>query len=255
MNILFSLTWLAIGGTLRFFDFGKRTIPVAVWLSPIFLLHFSHANDPWIGMLAIWSVIFLAAFFAYRDVIPVPGIIYPLTVALISVSGTLPYLADRLLYARLPGFAAVMVFPIAWVIMEFITAHASPYTTWGSIAYTQYGDQPLMQLASVTGLWGISFLIVWFGSTVNWAWDKQFDWSIIQGELLAYAVTWSVVMLAGGMRLVWAKSSRTVRVATIRWPENILGTDTFMRLFASDPLSEKERINIQNAFGNLQNYF
>jgi apolipoprotein N-acyltransferase len=255
MNTLFSLTWLAIGGALRFFDFGKRTIPMAVWLSPIFLLHFSRANDPLTGMLAIWSVIFLAALFAYRDVIPVPGIFYPLIVAFISVTGTLPYLADRLLYARLPGFAAVMVFPIAWVIMEFITARTSPYTTWGSIAYTQYGDHPLMQLASVTGLWGISFLIAWFGSTINWAWDKQFDWSIIQGGLLAYAVLWSLVMLVGGMRLVRAKSPRTVRVATIGWPEDILGRDTFTRLFASEPLSEKERIDFQNAFGNLQNYF
>ena len=112
-----------------------------------------------------------------------------------------------------------------------------------------------MQLASVTGLWGISFLIAWFGSTINWAWDKQFDWSIIQGGLLAYAVLWSLVMLVGGMRLVRAKSPRTVRVATIGWPEDILGRDTFTRLFASEPLSEKERIDFQNAFGNLQNYF
>jgi len=205
MNILFSLTWLAVGGFLRLFDFGKRIIPAAAWLSPIFLLHFSHANDPLIGMLAIWLVIFLAALFSYRGVIPVPGIFYPLTVALLSLTWTLPYLADRLLYPRLPGFASVLVFPVAWVVMEFVTAHASPFTTWGAVAYTQHDNRPLMQLASVTGLSGIAFLIAWFGSTLNWVWEKQFDWSIIQGGLLVYAAAWSLVMLAGGARLAWAK--------------------------------------------------
>jgi len=41
-----------------------------------------------------------------------------------------------------------------------------------------------------------SHSVVWFDRQLGM--DKQFDWSIIQGGLLAYAVTWSLVMLAGG---------------------------------------------------------
>lgn len=39
-------------------------------------------------------------------------------------------------------------FPFACIVVEFITAKVSPFGTWGSLAYTQYGNRPLMQLAS-----------------------------------------------------------------------------------------------------------
>ena len=87
-----------------------------------------------------------------------------------------------------------------------------------------------MQLASVTGLWGISFLITWFGSTVNWAWEHQFNWMVIQRGMLVYALTYGIVMLAGGVRLAFTQSKKTVRVAAIGWPEDILKSDTFTHL-------------------------
>jgi len=68
--------------------------------------------------------------------------------------------------------------------MELIVARTNPFGTWGSVAFSQYGNQPLMQLASVTGLSGIAFLVSWFGSLANWIWEVGFDWAIIKaGEL------------------------------------------------------------------------
>jgi apolipoprotein N-acyltransferase len=252
---LFQFIWLFIGGFFRLFDFGKKTIPIAAWLSPIFLLHFAHGLDPLSGLFLIWFTISIAAYFAYRDVIPVPGIAYPLIVALLSLTWTLPYLADRLLYARYQSSISTLIFPSAWVVMEFLTAYTSPFGTWGSVAYTQYGNRPLMQLASATGLWGISFLITWFGSIINWAWEHQFDWMVIRTGVLVFALTLVIVMLAGGVRLAFAKSKRTVRVATIGWPKNILERDAFIRLFTSKALTESEQESFRKSFIDLQDYF
>lgn len=255
MNSLYPLLWLVLGGLLRGFDFGRKTIPLVAWLAPIFLLHFSHAYDPGVGMLLIWTAMFLAALFACRGVIPVPGVGYVLTVASFSMAWTLPYLADRLLYLRLPGFLAALVFPLAWVVMEFILARVNPLGSWGSIAYTQREDHPLIQLASVTGLWGISFLIAWFASTVNWAWERQFDWALVHTGLLIYGAVWASVMLAGGTRLAFSKPGRTVRVAAIGWPEHILPMEAFSRPFADEPLSTEERKNLREAFASIQDRF
>ena len=90
---------------------------------------------------------------------------------LLAACVVLPFAMDRLIAPRLPGFASTLVFPLAWVTMELVVSRTNPFGTWGAIAYTQFGNLPLMQLASVTGIAGIAFLVCWFGSVVNWAWD------------------------------------------------------------------------------------
>lgn len=255
MNIIYSLTWLAIGGFLRLFDFGKWAVPIAAWLAPVFLLRFTRTNDLLTAMVAIWLVTFLTSYFTYKGVVPIPGIAYPITLAFIGFTLTLPYLVDRLLADQLLGFASTLVFPLAWVVVEFITARMSPFGTWGSVAYTQYGNRPIMQLASVTGLAGITFLITWFGSTVNWAWDNQFDWGNVQTGLLTYGIVWSLVMLAGGARLALTHSTNTVRVAGIGWPDGILGLNEVVHVMMSQQLPDKELEKMRTSFLGLQDYF
>lgn len=255
MNFIYSLTWLAIGGFLRLFDFGKWIIPVSAWLAPVFLLHFMRANDPLIAMAAIWLVTFLTSYFSCRGVIPVPGIAYPITLAFTGLTLTLPYLVDRLLADRIPGFASTLVFPLTWVVVEFITARMSPFGTWSSVAYTQYSNLPFVQLASFTGLPGITFLTIWFGSTVNWAWDSQFDWTIVQTGLLIYGTTWSLVMLAGGARLALTDLTNTVRVAAIGWPDGILNLNEIARAIMSQQLTNEKREKMRDSLLELQDYF
>ena len=255
MDIIYSFMWLAIGGFLRLFDFGKWTVPVAAWLAPVFLLRFTRTNDLLTATVAIWFVTFLTSYFTYKGVVPIPGIAYPITLALTGLTLTLPYLVDRLLDNQLPDFASTLIFPLAWVVVEFITARTSPFGTWSSLAYTQYGNRPIMQLASVTGLAGITFLVAWFGSTMNWAWDNQFDWGIVQTGLLTYGITWSLVMLAGGARLALTHSTNTVRVAGIGWPDGILELDEVVRVMMSQRLPDKELEKMRASLLRLQDYF
>ena len=63
-------------------------------------------------------------------------------------------------------FLAALAFPIYWVAYEYLSAIASPHSTWGNLAYTQMDFLPLIQIASVTGLWGISFVVFLFAATV-----------------------------------------------------------------------------------------
>ena len=42
-----------------------------------------------------------------------------------------------------------------------------------SLAYTQYGNLPLLQVISLTGAYGVSFLIAWFASVGNRAWEQR----------------------------------------------------------------------------------
>jgi apolipoprotein N-acyltransferase len=251
----FTFVWLVIGGGLRCFDFGRWTIPLAAWLAPVFLIHFAHLNDPLVGIALIWLITMVAGYFALRGVIPLPGFAYPIFIGVLAVLWTLPYLADRLLFDRLPGFTSTLIFPLAWVVYEFVLSKTSPYGTWGSIAYTQYGNRPLTQLASVTGLAGISFLITWFGSTLNYAWDRQFQGASATSALIVYGVILGLILLAGGARLAFSRYSKTVRTAAIGWPEGLVGMDIVMRAFTPKPLEDAEQPALHDAYLLLQDYF
>src|SRR4029077_12800792 len=56
--------------------------------------------------------------------------------------------------------------PVYWVAYEYLTAIASPHSTWGNLAYTQMNCLPIIQIASITGLWGISFIVFLFAGAI-----------------------------------------------------------------------------------------
>jgi apolipoprotein N-acyltransferase len=222
MRQITPFVWLAIGGAFSTLCLGKGTIPLAAWLAPIFLLHFARITPPFAGLLSIWLLFLLAASVSNRGVIPLSGFAYFGVVLTIAIALTLSYVADRLLASQFAGFASTLIFPPACVGVEFINTRTGPFGSWGSMAYTQHDNLPLMQLASVTGIFGIAFLIAWFASVVNWAWHHDFAWYAIRGGVLLYAGVFGLVMLAGAARLALGASEvKSIRAAVISGPEGM----------------------------------
>lgn len=206
--------WLGIGGVLALFSNGRWIIPVAAWLAPVFLIRYMRSQKPAVGLIVlavltsvIWSI-------GWQGMIPMEGIIYYVLAASIGLVYWVPaYLADRLLSPCIKGFTSTLVFPLAFTATEILFSLVSPYLTWGALAYTQYYLPALKQLASLTGIWGITFIVMWFASVVNWAWDHDFDWNAVKRGVGIYAGILAVVLLYGGARLVWdGPHMETVRV-------------------------------------------
>lgn len=61
---------------------------------------------------------------------------------------------------------AALAFPAAWVTYEYLAAVFSPHGTFGNLAYTQMDCLPVLQAASVSGVWGISFCLFFFPAAV-----------------------------------------------------------------------------------------
>src|SRR5262249_24985319 len=51
---------------------------------------------------------------------------------------------------------------VLWVALEMIRARFLTGFPWSPLGASQYRLTPLIQIASVTGVYGVSFLIVWF---------------------------------------------------------------------------------------------
>ena len=212
-----SFLWLAISALLGLFSLGYWVIPLAAWLTTVFAIRYLRTQPVLRGFTVMVIVSIAVNAYAGRDLVPMP---FPMSIGLLAVQillGSLPFLADRLLAPRLQGFAATLVFPLAATAWEFLNLTNSPLGSFGSAAYTNYGNLPLMQLASLTGIWGITFLMHWFATVANWSWERAFEPKVIWRGVAVYAGIFLLVLAYGNARLLFAPqpTSQTIRMAGI----------------------------------------
>jgi apolipoprotein N-acyltransferase len=58
------------------------------------------------------------------------------------------------------GVSEIILAPFLWTALEYLRSLGLLGFPWGSLAYAQYGNLPLIQVASFTSVYGVSFLIV-----------------------------------------------------------------------------------------------
>jgi apolipoprotein N-acyltransferase len=210
-----SLVWLALAAGLLLISYGAHNVPLAAWLAPVFLLRFVRERRPLLGLGVAYLLLVATFAFQLRGMVPIPGLGYYVFLVGFGVVLILPYGLDRLLVRRLDGWAATLVFPCAWAGTEYVVS-LGPYGSWGSAAYSQYGNLPLLQILSVTGLWGVTFLIGWFAAVCNWAWEEGPDSKRVQtGAAIYAAILLGVVLLGGARMAVFPPLAQTVRVASL----------------------------------------
>jgi len=50
--------------------------------------------------------------------------------------------------------------PSVWVLLEYIRSRLFTGFPWALLGYSQYLNLPVIQLADITGVWGVSFLVM-----------------------------------------------------------------------------------------------
>lgn len=145
--------------------FGSGVHPLwwLTWLAPLPVL--------WLAprVRARWAA--LAAFVAYAVggfdqwdylhgyiALPMATIIY--AIGMPALVFALCVLLFRRLLLRGHALAATLALPVVWVAVEYISSLTSPHGTFGSIGYTQMDALPVIQVAAITGIWGIGFLVL-----------------------------------------------------------------------------------------------
>ena len=188
------------------FYFGTGLHPVwwLTWVAPIPVLvaaarltrgwTFATAFVAWaLGGLNMWS------YFRVALEIPlIPVIVFISGPALVFAIVVLAYRR----FLRVSGWRAALIFPTLWVTYEFVSARLSPYSTFGNISYSQMNFLAVLQIASVTGIWGISFCLFLFGATVSvlLSGDRVRG---TRGWLAAGTFLWLAVVIGlGGWRLL-----------------------------------------------------
>ncbi|MBW2651143.1 MAG: apolipoprotein N-acyltransferase [Deltaproteobacteria bacterium] len=63
-------------------------------------------------------------------------------------------------YFRRKGMRAVLIAPLLWTSLEYLKAHLFSGFPWEDLAYSQHEYLSMIQVADITGIYGITFLIV-----------------------------------------------------------------------------------------------
>jgi apolipoprotein N-acyltransferase len=79
----------------------------------------------------------------------------------------------RFIAIRFQHWIAVVFFAFSWTSYEFVVSLFSNHGTGGSIAYTQVQNLPIIQIASITGIWGITFLLIFMPASVAFIWHYR----------------------------------------------------------------------------------
>ncbi|MFC4008184.1 nitrilase-related carbon-nitrogen hydrolase [Nonomuraea purpurea] len=147
------------------FHLGTGLHPIAwfTWLAPLPMLLLAPragaATAPVAGFFA-WAVGQAAMWPYFLNVIdmPLPAVVAS-QLGMALVFG-LAAAAFRALLLRGRPLSAATVVPAAWVVTEYVVSLALPHGAWWSLAYTQAEVLPVVQSASATGVWGITFLLM-----------------------------------------------------------------------------------------------
>src|SRR4029450_12404544 len=144
---------------------GLHPIWWALWLAPIPALAISprlRAGPAFLLGAIVWLIGETNQWNYVRHEIELPPQITVLYFLVPAVVFGFGILFVRSFIRRGSLFLASLGFPVYWVAYEYLTAMASPHSTWGNLAYTQMNCLPVIQIAAITGLWGITFIVFLF---------------------------------------------------------------------------------------------
>ncbi|MCD4673720.1 MAG: hypothetical protein K8R77_13735 [Anaerolineaceae bacterium] len=223
--------WLALFAALTLFVGARWNTPLAAWFAPVFAMRFyrdSKKGDR--AFLWLWLAIAVPTIIAWKGATAM-GFLHPMAEPLFFIFfaapiSLVPFVVDRLYYRRwtqegLTPFWLTLVYPISVTAVDFFSSSGSPFGSFGAGAYSQTGFTALMQLTSITGMWGIPFIVSWFASVVSYIWGNGFQWMNIRRGVLIFTGVLALVFGYGFGRMALATSTpQEVLIGGFSLPED-----------------------------------
>jgi apolipoprotein N-acyltransferase len=229
-KIILAVAAIAASGTMFFFGTGLHPLWWLMWLAPLPVLlvaprvsglaGFGVATLSWfLGTLNMWRYL--------RHILVLPGnphagpLVMPIAVAIgvlvipSCIFGATVVLA-RLFMRRGQLWPAALALPTLWTTYEYVNNITSPHGTFGSVAYSQMDFLPLLQLASVAGIWGIIFCLFFFPATIAVFVGATATQAQKRTFATAISVLFVAVMMFGWLRLyLTPETEHSVKVGLI----------------------------------------
>ena len=216
--VLMSVLAIALTSTLIWFGNGLEPFWPLIWVAPLpVLLLATQASWRVTALVAALSMLLGSlAMWHYFFVLGQPPSAWIGLYSVVALVFTLATLLFRAFLLCGSAWGAVLAFPAAWVSAEYISSLFASDGTAGNLAYTQLKFLPFIQIVSVIGVWGVSFLMLAFSSAVAVA--IQLRRSQPRRAKYVFGLVFGVicvVLLLGTLRLYQKQPLETMRVGLV----------------------------------------
>ncbi len=197
MNVITAIS----SGILFYFSTGFHQAWPLLWIAPIPVLIYGYHHR----YRATALVAFFAFFIGKLNTLYYLGTGMPLLFILLPIIFhafvfCLLVLFNKWLVSKINHWLALFLFPALWTSYEFLFSLVSTGGALMSLAYSQLHFLTFIQIVSVTGIWGATFVLLTFASSISYAcYTKQRSHQFI--SLLIAIIIPLVCLLYGYHRL------------------------------------------------------
>ena len=200
---------------------------IAAWIAPVFLIRFMR-NNKWIfGIISSYLILQTAVFIGIIPFLTMTDTIsvkvdFSFILMMQIQSGMLflpllflvPFILDKALNNYLPGFAASLVYPTGVTAVELFSSLT--FGTLSTFGETQFALPPLAMISSLFGFFGVSFLVAWSASMINYLWEENWNIKKLKYSGLAYVSILTAMLIYGGTVPAFPKKAeKNVSIAGI----------------------------------------
>lgn len=175
-----------LSGILLALSFPNFDLEFLAWFAVVPLLYSIEGKSLWTsfklgfltGLVSFLGILYwiIVAVHTYGNVpLILSGLVLLLLVSYLSLFIGAFTLFHRLIQIR-SGLQTVLLAPLLWVSLEYLRSFFLTGFPWASLAYSQYINLPFIQMADITGIYGLSFVIILVNATlytVLLQWSKR----------------------------------------------------------------------------------
>lgn len=204
---------VAMSAACYYLSTGFNNVWILTWIAPIPVLIYALESSAILTLIAAFAAYFLGTFswwpYSYTAI---PYGVFLYLNLINSIAFTILVLLFRYAALRAKVWWTSFIFAAGWTLFEFIRMFFSTGGTFGSLAYTQMFNLPILQIASVSGIWGISFLLTLIPASIALAWHFRKVKGFVFKALLLSILLLIISLLFGWYRLATPLKTPSVKV-------------------------------------------
>lgn len=211
----YSYCWLLLGLILTLLSYGIFNTGICAWLFAIPLIRYINIRLKWssillmlLGMIIVANITFLGL---VKDGFNIMNQVFCTFNGIRIWFPFFVYFLCRKFKAN--KTVAYFAFPASVAVAEFFIDN--PFVSvMTSLSVSQFWNIGLMQLASITGVVGVSFIVTLAACVINYAWENDFDKATIINAVIYGIVVVTITSIGMTSIKTITTDDKTIRVAT-----------------------------------------
>ncbi len=206
------------GGVLVFLTFMRFGLSELGWVVFAPFLVYLQEKHSWKHHLVLLATLIVAYLFAVAKIVTdgIPWAVVPMFAIPIAISYFIALSLAGVAQRRLGLQWGIYTFAAMVVVMGWVQYRFTPAASWAVLAHTQEENLPLIQLAALTGLGGISFIVALGSGLVAAVWRAGFR--AMRKDLLGFGVLLIAALLYGEWRLSHTAPGEMIRIGGVVSP-------------------------------------